>query len=337
MRAIMLNKSGGPNVLKISDQPEPQPKNSEVQIRLDYAGINYAEILSRKGLYGWAQKNPYILGMEGSGVIEAIGNGVQGSRLGQKVMVAAQYGCYSEKIVVPSWQAEPALPHLSMAENAAFIVNYMTAWVGLIELGRLQPGESVLISAAAGGVGSAAVQIASCLGCEVYGLAGSDEKLSLIERLGAVRAYNYRKENWWTEFYESVGGVDLVIEMVGGNIYNKCFDLLNTFGRIIVSGYASLNLKWWDPLSWWRSWRGIPRVNIVDTAMKSAGVMATHLGYLLKEDERILDVFQKLKSFAIKQDMRPVVGKVFPFEKADQAHAFIESRKSTGKVLLKIR
>jgi NADPH2:quinone reductase len=337
MKAILLKKTGGQNVLKISHQPEPHPQNGEVRILLDYAGINFAEILSRKGLYGWAPKRPYILGMEGTGVIDRVGEGVESIRLGQKVIVGSQYGCYSEKNVVPSWQALPALSYLTTQENAAFLVNYMTAWVGLIEVGRLKAKESVLISAAAGGVGTAAVQIASCLGCPVYGLAGSDEKLSLIEKLGAKKAFNYRNENWWKEINESVVGVDIVLEMVGGDIYKKSFDLLNPFGRLIVAGYASLDLKWWNLLSWWRSWRGIPRVNIMDAAIKSAGVMATHLGYLLKENEKMLDIFNRLSTFTTKQGIKPLVGKVFPLEKAGEAHSYIESRKSTGKVLLKIK
>jgi NADPH:quinone reductase-like Zn-dependent oxidoreductase len=337
MKAIMLKKTGGQKVLKISNQPEPHPQKGEVRINLDYAGINFAEILSRRGLYGWAPKRPYILGMEGAGVIDRIGEGVESSRLGQKVIVGTQFGCYSEKIVVPSWQALPVLPYLTIEENAAFLVNYMTAWIGLIEVGRLKPGEIVLISAAAGGVGTAAVQIASRLGCPVYGLAGSDEKLLLVENLGAKRAFNYRNENWWKEFNDSIGGVDVVLEMVGGDIYKKSFNLLNPFGRLIVAGYASLDLKWWKPLSWWRTWRGIPRVNIMDTAIKSAGVMATHLGYLLKENEKMWDIFNRLSAFATEQEIKPLVGKVFPLEKTGEAHAYIESRKSTGKVLLKIK
>jgi NADPH2:quinone reductase len=337
MKAIMLKKTGSQKVLIISDQPEPHPQKGEVRISLDYAGINFAEILSRRGLYGWAPKRPYILGMEGSGSIDKVGEGIESSRLGQKVIVGTQYGCYSEKIVVPSWQALPALSYLTIEENAAFLVNYMTAWIGLIEVGRVQPDESVLISAAAGGVGTAAVQIASSLGCPVYGLAGSDEKLSLVEKLGATRAFNYRKEKWWKEFNESVGGVDVILEMVGGDIYKKSFDLLNPFGRLVVAGYASLDLKWWNPLSWWRTWRGIPRVNIMDMAIKSAGVMATHLGYLLKENERIGSIFSKLSTFAMEREIKPLIGKVFPLEKTNDAHAYIESRKSTGKVLLKIK
>ncbi len=337
MKAIILKNTGSQKVLKISDQPEPHPQNGEVRISLNYAGINFAEILSRRGLYSWAPKRPYILGMEGTGVIDRIGEGVESSRLGQRVIVATQYGCYSEKIVVPSWQALPALSYLTTKENAAFLVNYMTAWIGLIEIGRLKPDESVLISAAAGGVGTAAVQIASSLGCPVYGLAGSDEKLSLIEKLGAKKAFNYRNENWWKEINKSVDGVDVVLEMVGGDIYNKSFNLLNPFGRLIVAGYASLDLKWWNPLSWWRSWRGIPRVNIMDMAIKSAGVMATHLGYLLKENEKMLEIFNRLSTFTTEREIKPLVGKIFPLEKTDEAHAYIESRKSTGKVLLKIK
>jgi NADPH:quinone reductase-like Zn-dependent oxidoreductase len=268
-------------------------------------------------------------------VIDSVGAGVDRSRVGQKVMVGTQYGCYAEKVVVPQERAIPAIDTYTMEENAAFGVNYMTAWVALMELARLQGRENVLITAAAGGVGTAAVQLAAKHGCQVYGLAGSQEKVDLVRSLGAAAALDYTGPDWHQRLQELAGGFDVVLETVGGNVYKSCFELLNPFGRIVVAGFASLNLKRWNPASWWRTWRDIPRAKLLDLAKASTGIMATHLGYLLDEPARLRAVFDRLSAFVRERGIRPVIGRVFPFEDVAEAHAFVESRRSVGKVLLK--
>jgi len=212
----------------------------------------------------------------------------------------------------------------------------MTAWVALIESVRLLKNESVLITAAAGGVGTAAVQIASKLGFPTYGMVGSVEKMELVKNLGATEVLNYGQKNWITEFENKIGNVDVVLEMVGGEVNRQSYKFLNFFGRLIVVGYASLNPKLWNPVSWWRTWRDIPRVDLMEIAMKSAGTMATHLGYLLKDPQKLSQVYDRMKKFLLVHNIKPVISRVFPLEDAGKAHAFIQSRQSTGKVLLKI-
>lgn len=333
MKAILLKKSGKPEVLKPEEVVDPAPAKGEVLVRMHFTGINYAEILSRKGLYGWAVKRPYILGMEGSGIIEAVGEEVEPSRIGQKVMVGTQYGCYAEKVAVPQERAITALGQYRMEENAAFLVNFMTAWVSLFSLAKLQKNEKVLITAAAGGVGTAAVQLAAKFGCQVYGLAGSTEKINFLKSLGASDAFNYREEDCFPRL-KALGGMDVILEMVGGKVYNESFELLNPLGRMAVAGFAGLDLKKWNPLSWWQTWRDIPRVSLMNLAHKSAGVMATHLGYLLKDPPLMQGIFEELREFVSENEIKPIIGKIFPFEQAAEAHAFIESRQSIGKVLL---
>lgn len=335
MKAIVLKRTGGVRVLEMREVPEPEPGSGDVRVSLRYTGINYAEILSRKGLYAWAPKRPYILGMEGAGVVEAVGAGVDPSRVGREVIVGTQYGCYAEKVVVPENRALPTLASFTLEENAAFAVNYMTAWVALVELARLAEGEKVLITAAAGGVGTAAVQLAARLGCETYGLAGSPEKLELVRSIGAREAFDYRIPDWPNRLRELSGGVDLVLETVGGDVYRECLKLLNPFGRIVVAGFASLDFKMWNPLSWWRTWRDLPRARLMGMAERSIGVMSTHLGYLLDDPARLRRVFERLSAFVSEHGIKPVIGRVFPFGEVADAHAFVESRKSVGKVLLK--
>lgn len=335
MRAVVLRATGKPNVLQLSDQPEPEPARGEVRVRLAYSGINYAEILSRKGLYAWAPKRPYILGMEGAGVIDAVGDGVDTARLGGEVMVGTQFGCYAETVVVPEERAIPAIDTFTLEENAAFPVNYMTAWVALVELARLAEKETVIVTAAAGGVGTAAIQLAAALGCEVYGLAGSQEKLDLVRSLGARAALSYGDPDCFDQLRAVSGGADVVLETVGGRVYKGAQGLLNPFGRMVVAGFASLDLKTWNPLSWWRTWRDLPRARISDMAEASTGVMATHLGYLLDRPARLQAIFERLRAFVSDKGIKPVIGRVFPFDAVAEAHAFVESRASTGKVLLR--
>ncbi len=335
MKAVVLRATGGPNVLAVSDLPDPVPGPGEVRVRLAYSGLNYAEILSRKGLYTWAPKRPYILGMEGAGTVDAVGDGVDPTLVDRRVMVGTQYGCYAVKVVVPEQRAIPAIESFTMEENAAFPVNYLTAWVALAQLARLGEGEKLIVTAAAGGVGTAAVQLAVALGCEVYGLVGSDEKLDLVRSLGARAALNYRAADCFERLRALSGGVDVVLETVGGRVYRESQALLSPFGRMVVAGFAALDLKKWNPLSWWRTWRDVPRARVGHMAETSTGVMATHLGYLLDEPARLLAIFERLRAFVSEKRIRPVIGRIFPFEDVAEAHAFVESRKSVGKVLLR--
>ncbi|MCD6376580.1 MAG: zinc-binding dehydrogenase [Caldisericaceae bacterium] len=336
MKAILLAQKGGPEILKITEVPEPTPGKGEVRVKLHYAGVNYAEILSRKGLYGWKPKNAYTPGMEGSGIIDAVGPGVDEIRLGQRVMVGTKFGCYAEKVVVPAHQAIPALDQFDMKESASFLVNYMTAWVALFEMAKVKPEETVLITAAAGGVGSAAVQLCAKLGCTVIGLASNQEKLEFIKNLGATYAINYKQTDYDQQIKKLTDGVDVVLEMVGGDIYKKNLNLLRFFGRIVVAGFASFNLKKWNPFSWYKTYKDLPRIDIATMSHKSIGIFAFHLGYLLKDIKRTMDCFFRLREFVSLHDIRPVIGKIFPLEHAADAHRYIESRKSMGKVLLKM-
>jgi NADPH2:quinone reductase len=212
----------------------------------------------------------------------------------------------------------------------------MTAWVALFELAKVTKDEKVLISPAAGGVGTAAVQLAANFGCEVYGLVGNEEKKELIISLGAKAGFNYREKDCFLKLKQKTGGVDVVVEMVGGNVYKESFNLLNPLGRIAVIGFAGLDIKWWNPLSWYKTLRDIPRMKIMDLAVKSGGVMASHLGYLLDNEGLMVAISNRLTNFINKHKIKPIIGEVFQFNQADVAHEFIESRKSVGKVLLEI-
>ena len=337
MKAIVLNKVGNADVMKITDTPKPRLSQGNVLVKNRYVGINYAEILSRKGVYGWSPKRPYILGMESSGVIEEVGEGVDNSRIGQKVIVGAKCGTYAEYTAVPELQAIPAVENYSMEENASFLVNYLTSWVALFRMAGIKPGDKVLISAAAGGVGTAAVQLSVKQGCRVYGLAGSKEKLDFLNSLGVVGALNYNEKHWDEKLKSTTNGVDVVLELVGGDVNKSCFKILNPFGRIVVAGFASLNLNKWNPYSIYKTYKDIPRFKTGELAEKSVAVMSTHIGKLLDQNADLLtEQFEELMGFVAGHDIRPVIDRVFPLYEAALAHEYIESRQSIGKVLLKV-
>jgi NADPH2:quinone reductase len=312
-----------------------------VRVRVEAFGLNYAEVLSRKGLYGWAPGRPYTLGMEAAGTIDAVGPGVD-RKVGERVMVGCQTGAYAELVVVPESQALPTIPGFSVEEEAAFPVNYMTAWVSLMTLGRAEPGEVVSVSPAAGGVGTAAVQLAVAHGCRVVGLAGSEAKLERVRGLGAVGTACYGGDDLRAELERALTGagesrgIDVAVEMVGGPVFRAVRERMAPFGRVVVAGYASLDYRWWNLPSLWRSWRGIPRLPLNLHFTRSLGFFATHLGYLLDEPARLASVWGGLVDFATTHQIRPVVGTVLPADQVGRAHELMESRGTVGKVVLRM-
>lgn len=336
MRAWMLRRTGGPDALELTEMDDADPGPGEVAVRVRAIGINYAEVLSRKGLYGWAPRRPYVPGLEATGVVVATGAGVDARRIGESVICGMKYGAYAERVVVPADRAIPAIEGFSVEENAAFGISFMTAWVSLAEMARLRADDRVGITAAAGGVGTAAVQIASAFGCHVVGMAGSDEKLERVRDLGASATVNYREGGFATRLEEACrdGRLDVVLEVVGGDVFRTCLARLDNFGRIVVAGYAQLDYSWWNPWSWWRAWRDAPRLNVSSAAKASVGLLATHIGYLLPDEERLLAIWTALTDFTADHDLRPVVGRTYPFEELPEAHRFMESRKSVGKLVV---
>lgn len=338
MRHIVLERHGGPEVLRVREVDEPSPGEGEVRVRIEAIGVNFAEVLSRKGLYGWAPPLPYTPGMEAVGIIDAVGRGVDARRIGKRVVVGAKHGTYAEAVAVAERQALPAIESFSIEENAAFPVNYLTAWIALMEMARLRPSDRVLVSAAAGGVGTAAVQIASRFGCSVVGMAGSDEKLPVIRELGAEAAVNYRRPDFPDRLRHTAGsrGFDVVLEVVGGDVYRAVWPVLAPLGRVVVAGFASLSLQRWNPLSWLRTWRDLPRADIRSLAPGSHGLLATHIGYLLDDPPLLARVWEEMQGFVEEHGIRPVVGTTLRFDEMAEAHRLMESRRSVGKIVVTV-
>ena len=337
MKAYLLTRHGSTAVLQPQTIPEPLPGPGEVRVRVRYIGINFAEILSRRGQYRWAPAMPYTLGMEAYGTIDAVGAGVDRA-VGEAVIAGGQYGSYAEQMIVPSYLALPPVPHLTPEENAAVLVNYMTAWVGLMKLARLQSTDTVLVNAAAGGVGTAAVQLAKSHGCTVFGTASHPDKLALLQRLGVDHPINYREQDFERVIRRTQNGkgVDVVLELVGGETFRKSRELLNPFGKLVIAGMAGLKWNKRNPLTWPTLLRHIPRPHWLQMAQRSSGVLATHIGYLIKDPAVVATEWAALSDYLQQHDTRPVISAVFSFEQLPQAHRYIESRKSYGKVIVSL-
>lgn len=335
MKAYQLRKTGRPRVLKMEDIPEPTPEAGSIKVKVAAIGINYAEILSRKGQYSWAPKKPYVMGMECYGEVVELGAEATRFKVGDKVIVGKQYGTYAEYTCAPEHLCFPAFDGFTPEENAAYLVNFMTAWVALKKLCRVEAGERVLIQAAAGGVGTAAVQIAHALQCDVYGTASQDEKLSLIKELGG-KPVNYRTHDFYETINQDGGPIDCVLETVGGEVYKKSMKLLAPFGRLVVIGFASMNLKLWNPFSWVKTYLDAPKVNMMKMATESKGVYASHIGYLTENEALTGAIWEELFSFVKTHNLKPIVGRVFDFSDLPEAHAFMESRNSIGKLVVKL-
>jgi NADPH2:quinone reductase len=303
VKAVVLREPGGPEQLGLEDVPDPEPAEGQVLLRVRAAGVNFADVLVRQGRYPQAPELPTVLGREVAGEVD-----------GRRVMSAsgAESGGYAELAAAdPEWLV-PLPESATFEEGASFLTTFLTAWMPLQRAG-VGPGSTVLVHAAAGGVGSAGVQLAKHLGARVAATASSEEKRQAALELGADEAYGY------DDFTDRVQA-DLVLDAVGGDIFKRSIGALNPLGTIVAIGYAD---GWWDPL---------------DTALmvgRNLSLNGFYLGRLMKlrpavVQEATREVVALWESGAVK----PVVGATFPLEQAADAHRLIEERKSVGKVVL---
>ena len=328
MRAVVLTRYGGADALRITDVPRPEPRAGEVRVRIRAIGINFAEVLSRRGLYGWAPRLPYILGMEASGVVDAIGDGVTSHAVGDAVIVGTKYGTYAEYICVPASRALTAPRGFTVAESAAFAVNYLTAWIGLFEMARLRATDTLLVTSAAGGVGSAAVQLGAAAGARVIG-AASRGKQDAVRRLGAHIAADYSDPRW----HHDLGAFDVVLEMTGGDVYRTALAHLAPMGRIVMAGASNAFPRTRNPLARIAALRDLPRASIFDMLRRSYGVMSFHVGWLLETDA-IARQWRELVTFVEEHRITPAIGAELAFDNIADAHRLLEERRNVGKVVV---
>jgi NADPH2:quinone reductase len=320
MKAIEVTEFGESNVLETTERESPEPGSGEVRITVEAAGINFADIMQRRGHYQGGPEPPYVPGMEAAGTIDAVGNGVDRD-VGERV-IAMSGEAYAESVTANEAALFDIPESMNFAEAAGFPVQFLTAHNTLFERGGLEEGDRVLIHAAAGGVGTAATQLASEAGAEVFGTASTQEKLDLAERLGVDHTINYTETDFVEEVNERTGdeGVDLVLDGIGGDTTAQSLDCLAHFGRMVSYGAAS----------------GQPGTADSSTLLfNNYTVYGYHLGQSMQRDpERVLSAVPHLTELLTNGNLEVVVGETFPLDAAADAHEYIEDRKSSGKVVL---
>ena len=242
MRAVVLTRTGGPDVLRVEERPDPPVGPRDVRIAVRAAGINFADLLARVGLYPDAPATPCVLGYEVAGEIESVGRGVSAYTIGDRVMAPTRFGGHAELVVVPAEQALPLPDRITFEQGAAFPVNYGTAHAALVIMGGLREGDRVLVHGAAGGVGIAATQICRNAGAEVFGTA-SAAKHEAIRAQGVTHAIDYRSLDFEREVMRLTGneGVDLVIDAQGPTSFRKDYRLLRPGGRLVMYGISEMS------------------------------------------------------------------------------------------------
>ena len=325
MKAVVITRAGGPEVLEVRDMPEPQPKPGEVIVRVEAVGINFADTLSTRGSYPGTPEPPFISGREFAGVVEPTG---------ERVMGYTQYGAAAEKIVMKPNQLWPQPKGWSSVESAAFPVIFLTAYLVYWKAGltpdamepirwRDQHTPRALIHAAAGGVGTAAIQIGKLLGIETYGTSSSQEKLDRAKKLGLDHGINYREVDYEQRIKELTGGegVDVVFEMLGGEHTAKSLRCCRPFGRVIIYGSATGQRQQFDA--------GVMMA-------KSLSAHGLWLSVLAKDQELITSCLKAMQPWIEQGKLHPEIGHVLPMEQAGEAHRLMLGRANYGKIVLTI-
>lgn len=327
MQKILLEEFGGPEVLKVREYPDPTCPADGYVIETRAIGLNFAELVERRGEYRKDQQVPYEMGKEAAGVIVERGPDAKEFEVGESVIVVKfSNGCYSSKIAAFERQVIRPPAGLDFVQMAAFANTFGTAWFAMVEQARTRAGDSVLIQAAAGGVGSAAIALAKTLGCgPIIGTAGSDEKCAYVEGLGADMCVNYRNHDFRDAVRELTGavGVDFCLESVGGEIYERSLESLAPVGRMIVIGFSSITSDYAS---------AIPRLHPLSLFHRSIMVGGLNVDNLKYQARR--DFWKRLVAHVEQHAIKPQVGLCLPFAEAAEAHRALEARETTGKVVL---
>jgi NADPH:quinone reductase-like Zn-dependent oxidoreductase len=334
MRVIEITKHGGPEVLQVRERPDPPLGKGEVRIEVAAAGINFADVMARIGIYPDAPKPPCVVGYEVAGTIIELGEGVSDPThpftSGQRVIASTMFGGYASQVVVAATDVIPLPDELTFEQGAALPVNYGTAWAGLIGYGNVQPGERVLIHSAGGGVGIAATQIAKHAGAEVYGTASPGKHVRIAE-LGVDHPLDYTKAGW----EQGLPKFDLIMDAVGGKSLRRGYNQLRAGGRLVAFGAsAAVSGERRNLVSGLGTLLRMPRFNMVKQISESKAVIGLNMLSLWKDHGTLAPWIVPLRELMDNGTIKPVVAGAFSFEQAGEAQRMITERRNIGKVVL---
>jgi len=331
VRAIVITRHGGPDVLDVQQRPDPRPGRGEVLIDVRAAGVNFADLMARLGFYPDAPKPPCVVGYEVAGTIAELGDGVDGRlSVGDRVIAPVRFGGYAERAAARADGVIVLPGSMSFEQGAAIPITYTTAWEALVRAGNLQSGERVLIHAAAGGVGISATQIAKRIGAEVWGTA-SPAKHDAIRGFGVDHPVDYTRSGW----ARAIPKLDLVMDSIGGRSYRRSYNLLRAGGRLVcfgASGIVSGESR--DLVAAARTALLMPRFNVLKQMSESKAVIGLNVLTLWDELGSAERWTAPLTEMLSDGTIRPVVAESFPFDRAADAHRFISERRNVGKVVL---
>lgn len=340
MRAVVITKHGGPEVLQVQERPDPPVGPGEVRVAVKAAGINFADMMARSGVYPDAPPLPSVVGYEVAGEVESAGEGVERFAPGDRVIAGTRFGGYAELVSVDQSQVIPLPEGMTFEQGAAVVVNYATAYAGLIMVGGLRAGDRMLIQAAAGGVGIAAIQIGKRVGAEVFGTA-SARKHEAIRAQGCDYPIDYHSVDFAEEVMRITNGegVDVVMDAIGPSSFKRSYSVLRQGGRLIMFGLAEVQagerrnipalLKGLVqmPLATVPWWKSLAMMN------ENKGVFG--LNMLSWWDREGLDrLIEPLAAELEVGAFDPLVAEAFPFDRAGDAHRYLGEAKNIGKVVL---
>lgn len=337
MRAIWTTGTNGPSSLEVRETEDPEPGPGQVRIRVRGAGLCFAEVMAAQGLYPGAPKFPAVLGYEVAGVIDKVGPGADGRKAGRRVVALVRYGGHSDVVCVPEDRAL-AIPHgKDFTEAAAIPVNYLTAYHILFRTAHVEPGERVLVHMAAGGVGTAALQLCRAIGnVETFGTA-SAAKHPAIREEGCTHPVDYHATDYAKEVKRLTGGegVDVVLDPLGGADSRKGLKLLRPGGRLVTYGFANLTSgARRNPARVLRQTASMPLLTPLQLMNANKTVAGVHIGRLMSRTDLLTQELTEVLALWAAGTITPRIDTTVPFDKAADAHRRILSHGNTGKIVL---
>jgi NADPH:quinone reductase-like Zn-dependent oxidoreductase len=336
MREIVITRHGGPEVLEERERPTPDPGPGEVRIRVKAAGVNFADILARMGLYPDAPPPPMVVGYEVSGYVDAVGPGPSRHEIGRRVLAVTRFGGYADHVIAPADFVWPAPANLSHNETAAIPIAYLTAIVALYRMANLKAGESLLVHSAGGGVGIAAAQLARVRRSLVIGTA-SPAKHGALRAMGIDHVLDAGSEDLEAEVARLTNGrgVDVVLDPRGGERLSQSYRMLAPLGRLVVYGSQALvvgRVRNEEAVQAFLQQR--PMFDPMDLMNSNRGVFGLNLAHLWGERRYAAASMEALLTDFAGGRLKAVVAKAFPLAHAAEAHAFLQDRENVGKVVL---
>jgi NADPH:quinone reductase-like Zn-dependent oxidoreductase len=337
MRAVWIMKSGGPEVLAVRETPDPEPGPGQVRVRVRAAGLNFAEVMARQGLYPDAPKPPCVVGYEVAGVVDALGPGAVGPAVGQRVVALVRFGGHADTVCTPADQVLEIPESMGFEEAAALPVNYLTAYHMLFRVANVRAGERVLVHMAAGGVGIAVLQLSATVdGVITFGTASAG-KHEVLRGEGCTHPIDYRSVDYVAEVRRLTGGegVDIVLDPLGGRDTRKGLSLLRPVGRLVTYGFANLATgERRNLIRLARQVVGVPVLTPLGLMNRNRTVSGVNIGHLWGQLAMLREELEALLALWRAGQIKPRIDAVLPFAQAAQAHQRITERRNVGKVIL---